>query len=102
MRIDPEQKLKEARNTQRKSHVSTIRMAIQEFYAKNNRTYPSCLDDGNAYIEDCSELTPKYFNLLPQDPSGQAECYFIEISSIQGVIVTAECAENEEIIKSGQ
>lgn len=100
--LDLDNQVANARDNKRKAHVNMIKTTFQEYYSKNNQTYPDCLDDSIAYIEECSQLFPDYLSSIPQDPSKEDKCYFIEISSIEGVIVKALCTETSEEIKVGQ
>ncbi len=83
--VNPGQQFKQARNSTRKSHLSSVATAVYSFSVQNRGNFPDCLDDeftAFGLIDDCTPLdggdgvtfeallTPNFMNQLPTDPDG--------------------------------
>ena len=75
--INPAQKFKQSRDTQRYTDVNNIAGAISQYYVDNKGQLPAgipaaggaaaAISDAGANL--CSALVPKYLAIMPKDPS---------------------------------
>ena len=84
--INPGQQFEQARNSTRRSHLSTVASAVYSWSIENQGNFPTCVgqdsgDDDNWTAigvgdggTDClNELVPTYVNQLPEPPLGSAD-----------------------------
>ncbi len=105
--IRPGERLAEARNSQRTTHVESIYAALERAIFQEGTLPESCLDTTASDVIDCeNNLVPHYLQELPMDPScgeeGQSTGYLVKKDETTGNIgVKADCAEREREIEAG-
>lgn len=76
--INPNRQISQVRNAQRRSDISTIYNAIEQYF-KNSLAYPTgmttekkdiCNDENSTNCVNLSSLIPTYLTTIPKDPSG--------------------------------
>lgn len=77
--INPAQKFKQQRDTQRTTDIASIAGAVQQYYVDHQGQFPSQIDTTERTIKNgsgagiadlCAVLSPSYLVAMPKDPSG--------------------------------
>lgn len=77
--INPAQKFKQQRDTQRTTDLASIAGAVQQYYVDHQGQFPSPIDttvrtikngSGAGIADLCAVLSPSYLVVMPKDPSG--------------------------------
>lgn len=89
--INPKQQIYKSHDARRKADLSSITQALEAYY-HDNGLYPNSAG-GKIVINNVAKSwgTPwqPYMNILPKDPEGSRDYYYVSVSSGQGYIVYA-------------
>ena len=82
MAINPGQQFEQARNSTRRSHLSTVASAMYSYSVTEQGNFPSCVTDTWSDVTTCTELTTDFINQFP-DPPQDGETYEVRESNGQ-------------------
>ena len=80
--INPGQQFEQARNSTRRSHLSTVASAMYSYSVTEQGNFPPCVTDTWSNVTDCTELTTDFINQFP-DPPQDEETYEVRESNGQ-------------------
>ena len=82
--VNPGRQFKEARNSNRWSHMNAIANAVYSYTASHQGAYPPCIpsyssNPNKVNVDNCaSDLVPDYMSSIPKDPQS-SDGYYYEI-----------------------
>lgn len=89
--INPKQQIYKSHDARRKADLTSVTQALEAYY-HDNGAYPDSIG-GRIVVDSVAKSWGNpwqpYMNILPKDPEGSREYYYVSVSSGQGYIVYA-------------